>query len=88
MNKHATSNGRSKVNSGSSGKRVMKLFITYWAVAFMVVVMSFYAIAELVTLKLAYILLAATVVFAAVATFVHIRKGKKSGIDQVSQKLP
>lgn len=63
--------GEAEVKGAVSGKRVARLFVTYWAIAFMVVVLSFYAIADLVTVKVAYILLAA------VATLIHIRKGKK-----------
>ena len=90
MSKHNNDTGRSKVKSSTSGKRKAKLFVTYWAIAFMIVVMSFYAIAGLglVSYRLASILFASTVVFAAVATFVHIRKGNKSNIDDIAKKLP
>ena len=78
----------SNKDSGVSGKRIARLFVTYWAIAFMIVVLSFFAIADLVTLKLAYILLAITIVVAAVATFVHILKGKKDSVDEIARKMP
>ena len=80
--------GESEAKGGVSGKRVARLFVTYWAIAFMFVVLSFYAIADLVTLKLAYILLATTIVVAAVATWIHIRKGKKDGVDELVKRMP
>jgi hypothetical protein len=80
--------GEAKAKGGVSGKRVARLFVTYWAIAFMVVVLSFYAIADLVTLKLAYILFAATIVVAAVATLIHIRNGKKDGVDELVKRMP
>jgi hypothetical protein len=79
--------GMGQAKGGVSWKRVARLFITYWAIAFMIVVLSFFAIAELVTLKLAYILLGITIVVAAVATFVHIRQGKKDHVDEVAKKI-
>ena len=88
MSKQSKNNDAVEAKGGVSGKRVARLFITYWAISFMVVVMSFYAIADLVTLKLAYILLAATIVVAAVATLVHVRKGKKNSIDEIAKRMP
>ncbi len=79
--------GEAEAKGGVSGKYVVRLFITYWAVAFMIVVLSFFAIADLVTLKLAYILLAGTIVVAAVATFIHIRKGKKNNVDEIVDRM-
>ncbi len=70
-----------------SGNRVVRLFVTYWAIAFGIVVLSLYGIADLLTVNVAYALLAATIVVAAVATWVHIRKGKKNSIDEIANRL-
>ena len=88
MSKHSKNNSVDKAKGGVTGKRVARLFVTYWAIAFMVVVMSFYAIADLVTVKLAYTLFAATIVVAAVATLFHVRKGKKNSIDEIAKRMP
>jgi len=88
MNKHSKNNGADEAKSGVTGKRVARLFVSYWAIVFMVVVMSFYTIADLVTVKLAYILFAATIVVAAVATLIHVRKGKKNSIDEIAKRMP
>lgn len=88
MSRRSKNNGEAEAKGGVSGKQLARLFVTYWAIAFMVVVLSFYAIADLVTVNLAYILLAATIVVAAVATLIHVRKGKKSSIDEIAKRMP
>jgi hypothetical protein len=88
MSRRNNNNGAAEAKGGVTGKRVARLFVTYWAIAFMVVVMSFYAIADLVTLKLAYILFTATIVVATVATLIHVRKGKKNSIDEIAKRMP
>ncbi len=87
MSSGSKNNSVVEKKSGVSGKRVARLFVTYWALAFMIVVMSFYAIAELVTLNLAYILFVAITVVAAVATLIHVRKGKNTSIDEIAKKM-
>ena len=79
--------GEAQAKGGVTGKHLARLFVTYWAIAFIVVVMSFYAIADLVTLRLAYILFVATIVIAAVATLIHVRKGKKNSIDEIAKRM-
>ena len=87
MNSHSKNNSVVEKKNSVSGKRLARLFVTYWALAFMIVVMSFYAIAELVTLNLAYILFVAITVVAAVATLIHVRKGKNTNIDELAKKM-
>ena len=53
----------------------------------MIVVMGLYPIAEVLTLNLAFILFAAITVIAAIATLIHIRKGKSSNIDEIAKKM-
>ena len=87
MNSHSKNNSVVEKKNSVSGKRLARLFVTYWALAFMIVVMGLYPIAELVTLNLAYILFVAITVVAAVATLIHVRKGKNTNIDELAKKM-
>lgn len=87
MSSRSKNNSVVEKKSSVSGTRVARLYVTYWALAFMIVVMGFYPIAELVTLNLAYILFVAVTVVAAVATLIHVRKGKNSSVDELAKKI-
>ena len=87
MGSRNKNNSAVEKKSSVSGKRIARLFVTYWALAFMIVVMSFYAIAELVTLNLAFILFVAITVVAVIATLVHVRKGNNTSIDELAKKM-
>ena len=87
MNSHSKNNNVVEKKNSVSGKRLARLFVTYWALAFMIVVMGLYPIAELVTLNLAFILFVAITVVAAVATWIHVRKGKNTNIDELAKKM-
>ena len=87
MSSRSKNNSVVEKKSSVSGKRVARLFVTYWALAFMIVVMGLYPIAELVTLNLAFILFVAITVVAAVATLIHVRKGKSTSIDELAKKM-
>lgn len=87
MNSHSKNNSVVEKKNSVSGKRLARLFVTYWALAFMIVVMGLYPIAELVTLNLAFILFVAITVVAAVATLIHVRKGKNSSVDELAKKM-
>ena len=87
MNSHSKNNSVVEKKNSVSGKRLARLFVTYWALAFMIVVMGLYPIAELVTLNLAFILFVAITVVAAVVTLIHVRKGKNTNIDELAKKM-
>ena len=87
MSSHSKNNRVVEKKSSVSGTRVARLYVTYWALAFMIVVMGFYPIAELVTLNLAFILFVAITMVAAVATLIHVRKGKNTNIDELAKKM-
>ena len=87
MSSHSKNNSVVEKKNSVSGKRLARLFVTYWALAFMIVVMGLYPIAELVTLNLAFILFVAITVVAAVATLIHVRKGKNTNIDELAKKM-
>ena len=87
MSSHSKNNSVVEKKNSVSGTRIARLYVTYWALAFMIVVMGFYPIAELVTLNLAFILFAAVTVVAAVATLIHVRKGKSSSVDELAKKM-
>ena len=80
--KKATDNPR-----GLSGKTILKIYLVYWVMWAMLSVLAYFTVAPLMSPTGIGILVAAGFIVPALATMMHVRKGKKDHIDEVAGRL-
>ncbi len=73
---------------GLSGKAIFKLYVVYWALFGMLATLACFSISSLMQPTGIIILAIASLIVPAIATFGHVRKGKKDGIDDIAKRMP
>ena len=73
---------------GLSGKAIFKLYLVYWALFGMLATLACFSISTLMQPTGIIILAIASLIVPAIATFGHVRKGKKDGIDDIAKRMP
>ena len=72
---------------GLSGKTIFKINIVYWVLCAMFSTLTYFTVAPLMSGTGIGILVAAGFIVPALATMMHVRKGKKDRIDEIAKRL-
>ena len=73
---------------GLSGKAKVKIFVIYFVIFGMLATLACFAVEALVGPTGIITLGVAGIVVPLIATFVHVRKGTKDGVDDIAKRLP
>ena len=72
---------------GLSGKEIARIFVIYFVLYCMLATLALFGVKALVQPFGITVIAIGSVVVPAVATLVHVRKGKKDGIDDIASRL-
>jgi hypothetical protein len=73
---------------GLSGKSKVKIFVVYFVMFGMVATLACFTVQILMQPAGIASLAVASIVLPAIATFLHVRKGSKDGVDDIARRLP
>ena len=82
MNKKSKKGGARRKERKYSGADYLRLFVVYWLIIFMLVVLALFSVGQWFPGWLKVILYLSSLVFAGIATYVHVTPGKKSKFDR------
>lgn len=71
-----------------SGKAKATIFVVYFVLFGMVATLACFSVQSLMTPAGIAILAVAGIVLPTIATVLHVRKGKKDGIDDIAKRMP
>jgi len=73
---------------GLSGKAIFKLFVVYFVLYGMLATLAFFGVGTLLGPIGIGVLAIGGILVPAIATLLHVRKGRKSGVDEIAKRLP
>ena len=82
MNKKSKKGGARRKERKYSGADYLRLFVVYWLIVFMLIVLALFSVGQWLPSWSKAVLYVSSLVFAGIATYVHVTPGKKSKLDK------
>ena len=73
---------------GLSGKEIFRIFAIYFVLYSMLATLGFWGMEFFLSTPGIIILLVGWVAVPAIGTWLHVRKGKKTGVDDIAKRMP
>lgn len=83
MSKKSSKNPR-----GLSGKQIFSLFVTYFIICVMLASLAFFGMKQHMGPPIVGILAAASILVPSIATWLHVRQGKKNAVSDIAKRVP
>lgn len=83
MSKKSSKNPR-----GLSGKQIFTLFVTYFIICVMLASLAFFGMKRLMGPLVVGLLAAGSILVPAIATWLHVRQGKKNAVSDIAKRMP